>query len=728
MIINDNPQNAAVIANVAGISNFSIKATAKSFQILSSGLYANKIRAIIRELSTNAYDSHVSAGKADVPFDVHLPNALEPWFAVRDYGTGLTHDQVVNIYTTYFESTKTNSDDFVGCLGLGSKSPFSYTENFTVTAILNGRKGIYSAFINDVGVPSIALMYEEPTTEPTGVEVKFGVDNQQDFYKFVAEAQTVYQVFTVQPVVTGNSSFSHLKVDYEVRNIIPGVSSVQNGRHAYAVMGNISYPIQVPNSSQVLGNLEYLLSCPLELRFNIGDLDIQASREGLSYIPETIASIKKKLTEVHNRLYQHLAEEADKITNEWEKANFLYNKARHTIWSRSVDDYVNKHPDCLLKKSYYQLDFKNFGFEIADLQKNYNIVIRNFTHRRGKISTGSPESTYDPTISGYKKLWVIRVGSQVTFVTEDTKTGSFERAKFHFKQNISSDCVWVLSPADSTKPALYEKFLKKIKNPPKVLKASELLEKPKKARTTTTASSSIMRLVSISAVSGYRNKDRFVWEPTELSDTDPNATYYYLPIRGFEMISKVVGGYKNAKDLAADLIDCGIKQLGNIQIYGVRSSSLEAVQALPNWINAEDGIASILSTLNSTIVDSMCRSHIDYKLKALFDNRVVMSGVYKNSPIREAYKTYKASTYTELNTSVYTRLYNNITTTALDMVAIRKQVDQEKEKINAVHARYPLILALPAVGYYTDWANDLANYINMVDKHLEDKDSDAETS
>ena len=105
-----------------------------------------------------------------------------------------------------------------------------------------------------------------------------------------------------------------------------------------------------------------------------------------------------------------------------------------------------------------------------------------------------------------------------------------------------------------------------------------------------------------------------------------------------------------------------------------------------------------------------------------------MSGVHKNSPIREAYKTYKASTYTELNTSVYTRLYNNITTTALDMVAIHKQVNQEKEKINAVHARYPLILALPAVGYYADWANGLVDYINIVDKHLEDKDSDEETS
>ena len=124
--------------------------SAKAFSILSSGLYANKIRAIIRELSTNAYDSHVAAGCADRPFEVHLPTSLEPWFSVRDYGVGLSHQQVVNIYTTYFESTKTGSNDFVGALGLGSKSPFSYTENFGVTAVQNGHMGVYTALIDRI--------------------------------------------------------------------------------------------------------------------------------------------------------------------------------------------------------------------------------------------------------------------------------------------------------------------------------------------------------------------------------------------------------------------------------------------------------------------------------------------------------------------------------------------------------------------------------------------------
>ena len=88
MILNNAPANEAILSNVGEVGDFKIKASAKAFSILSSGLYANKIRAIIRELSCNAVDSHAAAGKSDTPFDVHLPNTLEPWFSIRDYGPG----------------------------------------------------------------------------------------------------------------------------------------------------------------------------------------------------------------------------------------------------------------------------------------------------------------------------------------------------------------------------------------------------------------------------------------------------------------------------------------------------------------------------------------------------------------------------------------------------------------------------------------------------------------
>ena len=83
-IINGTPQNEAIMSNVGEIGEFRIRNSAKAFNILSSGLYANKVRAIVRELSCNAVDSHIAAGKQDTPFDVHLPNQHEPWFAILD--------------------------------------------------------------------------------------------------------------------------------------------------------------------------------------------------------------------------------------------------------------------------------------------------------------------------------------------------------------------------------------------------------------------------------------------------------------------------------------------------------------------------------------------------------------------------------------------------------------------------------------------------------------------
>ncbi len=57
-IINSAPQNEAIMSNVGEIGEFRIRNSAKAFNILSSGLYANKIRAIIRELSCNAVEPY----------------------------------------------------------------------------------------------------------------------------------------------------------------------------------------------------------------------------------------------------------------------------------------------------------------------------------------------------------------------------------------------------------------------------------------------------------------------------------------------------------------------------------------------------------------------------------------------------------------------------------------------------------------------------------------------
>ena len=117
MKLSSAPQHEAILSNVGEVGEFRIRNSAKAFSILSSGLYSNKIRAIIRELSCNAVDSHVAANRNTTPFDVHLPNAMEPWFAIRDYGVGLSYDQVVNIYTTAFSPDKNKVNDIFRPVG-----------------------------------------------------------------------------------------------------------------------------------------------------------------------------------------------------------------------------------------------------------------------------------------------------------------------------------------------------------------------------------------------------------------------------------------------------------------------------------------------------------------------------------------------------------------------------------------------------------------------------------
>ncbi len=121
---------------------FKIAASGKAFRSLIDSIYSRKEEAPVRELLTNAWDAHIAAGKIE-PFHLHLPSRLFPTFYVRDYGPSMSHEFVMERYTTLFDSTKDGARDDdvaviapnaqVGSWGLGSKTPFAYTDAFTLT-------------------------------------------------------------------------------------------------------------------------------------------------------------------------------------------------------------------------------------------------------------------------------------------------------------------------------------------------------------------------------------------------------------------------------------------------------------------------------------------------------------------------------------------------------------------------------------------------------------------
>jgi hypothetical protein len=322
-------------------SKYTIEASAKAFSILSDGLYADKIKAVIRELSTNAYDAHIESGKAQEPFLVHLPNRFESHFSIRDYGTGLSHEDCMNLYTTYFGSTKTGSNDAVGCLGLGSKSPFAYTDSFTVTSYFGDKKRVYNSFKNEHDEPVFVLLSEEDSDEANGIEVLFSVA-EDDVEEFKAKAQEIYQYFKVIPKFDSDTEI--VVPEYVLRGSIWGLQAKdgERGYHrsfeASAIMGQVRYPIDVDQIED--RSVKSLLDSGVEIHFDIGELDITPSRESLSYNEYTKKNIIDTCVYVLEEMKEVLQENFDDCESLY-SARVKFQQLKHSPNTQGLAEIVN---------------------------------------------------------------------------------------------------------------------------------------------------------------------------------------------------------------------------------------------------------------------------------------------------------------------------------------------------------------------------------------------------
>lgn len=288
-------------------SGFQIAMNAKAFRVLSSTIYQDKIGSIVRELSANAMDAHVMAGKPDTAFRMHFPDQFEPYFEVQDYGTGIAPDKIQSVFTVYFNSTKDQSNDVIGAFGLGSKTPFSYTDQFTVTNRFEGKQYIYSAFVAADGQPSLVLLEETETAECNGLCVSMSVKSE-DYHKFAEAAKTQLRFLKQQPVYenapygfTVVDPFANANILAQANGFILAENKLQYNS-AFAVQGQIGYVIDVSNldnQNPAVKFLKHLLNFgSIKIDFNIGEIGVTASREAVEYTPETIKVIQDKIAAI----------------------------------------------------------------------------------------------------------------------------------------------------------------------------------------------------------------------------------------------------------------------------------------------------------------------------------------------------------------------------------------------------------------------------------------------
>lgn len=324
------------------VSSFKINASAKAFEILSKNIYTDGVSAIIRELSCNAFDSHVAA-KQQRPFDVNLPTELDPTFYVRDYGIGLNDDQVREIFSTYFMSTKTNSNDFVGALGLGSKSPFYLVDSFSVSCYDGENARHYNCFLDENREPQIALLGESGDNSDRGVKVSLSVPKNR-ISEFQEKASEIFKHFSEMPSINLNSVVAEIErnhVTMEKNLIISGDGfKVYSGHQSdsVALMGNVAYAI--PRVSEFTG-----LNHCFQLTFAIGELSFNPGRESLTMDDPTKLAIKNKFATIESCYDKMLVELVENEPTPFKKhmmAMRLKGKTRYSH-SSTIENLVKQY-------------------------------------------------------------------------------------------------------------------------------------------------------------------------------------------------------------------------------------------------------------------------------------------------------------------------------------------------------------------------------------------------
>lgn len=298
-------EKETILGNGSKSKAFSITASPKVFKILSSDLYTNKIRAVVRELITNMIDAHALNGNPE-KFIIQVPGRLDPRFVCRDFGPGMSDfdiqgdDNSPGLYNSYFSSSKAESNDFIGGFGLGSKSPFSYTDTFSITSYHKGEIRGYVAYMDGDG-PQIkpTFVKEMGPDDKTGIEIVVPVE-EKDFRNFAYEVSYIMRPFKDLAIINGLDREIDYFPDFDDYYGVNPERYWPDRGGLYAIYGGIVYPIdgviRDRNWLSIRNEVNYI-------KFPMGSLDIAPSREALSLDDRTRKNIIERVKELSEQAF-----------------------------------------------------------------------------------------------------------------------------------------------------------------------------------------------------------------------------------------------------------------------------------------------------------------------------------------------------------------------------------------------------------------------------------------
>jgi hypothetical protein len=304
--------------------NFSLGDMRVIMELLSSKIYSRPKYIIVQEVASNARDANREAGKADTPITIKLPNRFDDNFIISDSGIGISPARMSDVFLKYGNSTKRDSNEQVGGFGIGAKTPFTYTDTFTVVTVTLDDDGVnrrrtYIAHKADNGFAKMSLVTTEETTDPTGTSISFAV-MKDDFYDFEHATRSVCQYWSPRPKIEGKNGWQW--PEETVAHQGKGWTLCNGGNGAKVLIDSIPYTLRLDSIfKDRYSNDAYTLlsgSNSVRMYFETGEIDVSATREDLDYKDRTIKAVKDRANEILTVLRDKVNKTIASSTSLWD--------------------------------------------------------------------------------------------------------------------------------------------------------------------------------------------------------------------------------------------------------------------------------------------------------------------------------------------------------------------------------------------------------------------------
>jgi hypothetical protein len=677
--------------------------------LLRKQIYSDKLMAILREYSTNAYDAHVDASIQQIPIEITLPTLTNQRLSIRDFGEGLTEQDVMKIYIKYGASTKRNSNSVTGCLGIGCKSGFAYSSQFTITTYKNNVVTEYLARIDENNIGTISKLSENNTDESNGVKVSIPI-SQNDHEELRTKAKHLFKFWKVRPKINIELPEITFKKEEQGWALVDASNNGYQRRSISSTifMGNIPYPVDTNILNSGDQRVNSLLNCNnMVIYAPLGSLDIAASRESLEYTSRT----KNSLLVFAKRACDDLASEINAELNQIKSPIKAAIKAEEYL---SQLDYDMK---MVIKES---INFKGQRL-VNQLAFNTHTVRHTRFHRyrandyvnkrKNDIRSASIKGNmflcvWDP--SAYSESNATR-----RIRTLQNEGGWNENAIYYMikKENVKHITPALitedLTPLDTIEP----------------LKANRtIIDKDGTAKKKTK--------ISVCKIQQSHLKSGRLSENIDTPTPESNGKYYYVPLDRYDWMGKPSGALDNV-----EFIQDAIKLMNDIlkgvqgycpNIWGVKKHHVKHVEENDDWVELDKYLLTLWEACKKKLpkdieTAQLCEAtHTGLVPSNYYTHKVYVKTSDKN--LRRLARVYQLEGQIEYgigienwdeDSSQKSKMLNRLVDTML-MLGLIERSKRRIEMEEALREKHPLLDYLNG-----EWNEDQDKVIKAINTYLD---------